>query len=384
MIITIICDVLGEENNGTTITSKRLIDNLKARGHEVRVVSPSHTTEPGYYNVKTYSFGKILNKYVAKNGVELAKADKAVIARAIDGADVVHIMLPFSLGQTAIKMCKKRHIPVTAGFHTQAENVTAHFGLKNNHFANGLVYRYMHHVLYKKVDAIHCPSHMISVIISKYGYGVKKFVISNGVSEMFMPAHTAKPEELKDKFLILFVGRYAHEKRQDILIDAVKASKHEKEIQLVLAGEGPMHLKVKQWGNALTNHPIMNFYPKEELVKVINYCDLYVHPSDAEIEAISCLEAITCGLVPIISDSPQSATNAFALSEKNVFNHKDPTSLAGKIDYWIEHPEERANASKKYVEYASQFAIQGSIDQMETMFRYAIKMHQNEKDRIRK
>ncbi len=40
MKITIVADVLGQENNGTTITCKRLIENLKMRGHEVKVVSP--------------------------------------------------------------------------------------------------------------------------------------------------------------------------------------------------------------------------------------------------------------------------------------------------------------------------------------------------------
>ena len=35
MKIAIIADVLGQENNGTTITVKRLIDNLKKRGHDV-------------------------------------------------------------------------------------------------------------------------------------------------------------------------------------------------------------------------------------------------------------------------------------------------------------------------------------------------------------
>ena len=39
MKITIIADVLGEENNGTSITATRLIANLKKRGHEVYVVS---------------------------------------------------------------------------------------------------------------------------------------------------------------------------------------------------------------------------------------------------------------------------------------------------------------------------------------------------------
>ena len=37
MIITIVSDVLGRENNGTTIAAMNLIRSMKARGHEVRV-----------------------------------------------------------------------------------------------------------------------------------------------------------------------------------------------------------------------------------------------------------------------------------------------------------------------------------------------------------
>ena len=38
--ITIVCDVLGEENNGTTIAAMNLIRSLKAKGHNVTVVCP--------------------------------------------------------------------------------------------------------------------------------------------------------------------------------------------------------------------------------------------------------------------------------------------------------------------------------------------------------
>lgn len=40
MDIAVICDVLGEENNGTTIAAMNLIRTLRAKGHQVRVVSP--------------------------------------------------------------------------------------------------------------------------------------------------------------------------------------------------------------------------------------------------------------------------------------------------------------------------------------------------------
>lgn len=38
MTITIVCDILGEENNGTTIACMNLIRYLRAQGHTVRVV----------------------------------------------------------------------------------------------------------------------------------------------------------------------------------------------------------------------------------------------------------------------------------------------------------------------------------------------------------
>lgn len=107
-------------------------------------------------------------------------------------------------------------------------------------------------------------------------------------------------------------------------------------------------------------------------MEVINYSNLYVHPSDIEIEAISCLEAITCGRVPVISDSTRSATNAFALSDKNLFEAGNPKSLAQKIDYFIDNPEEIKSMEQAYESYAKQFEISECMNQMEKMFFDAI------------
>ena len=67
MKITIVSDVLGSENNGTTITAKRLISNLEERGHMVRVLSPMPSDKENYYTVPKRSFGPF-NEYVRKNG----------------------------------------------------------------------------------------------------------------------------------------------------------------------------------------------------------------------------------------------------------------------------------------------------------------------------
>ncbi|MFR8332815.1 MAG: hypothetical protein ACLU9S_11060 [Oscillospiraceae bacterium] len=70
MIVAVICDVLGEENNGTTIAAMNLIRTLRAKGHQVRVVSPdaNRVEVPGRYVRSPLKFGDF-QQLCGKNGV---------------------------------------------------------------------------------------------------------------------------------------------------------------------------------------------------------------------------------------------------------------------------------------------------------------------------
>ena len=116
MKITIACDVLGEENNGTTIAAMNLIRFLKKRGHEVRVVCPDEDRrgEAGFFVVPQLNVGP-LNRYVRKVGVSIAVSDDGILNRALRDVDAVHIMTPFFLGKAALDHARKAGIPVTAG-----------------------------------------------------------------------------------------------------------------------------------------------------------------------------------------------------------------------------------------------------------------------------
>ena len=107
-------------------------------------------------------------------------------------------------------------------------------------------------------------------------------------------------------------------------------SKYSDKIQLILGGKGQCYEEYKKQGEKLKNKPIMKFYPKEELINMLSYTDIYVHSADAEIEAISCLEAIALGNVPIISNSKESATVQFAMDSESLFEHGNSLDLAKK------------------------------------------------------
>ena len=95
---------------------------------------------------------------------------------------------------------------------------------------------------------------------------------------------------------------------------------------------------------------------------------MYVHAASVEIEAIAALEAIACGLVPIIADSAASATPQFALDERSLFTDNNEFSLAEKIDYWYERDAEREVMGKVYAESAKKYSLELSLEKAERMF----------------
>ena len=237
----------------------------------------------------------------------------------------------------------------------------------NSHLVNDLTYKAMYRLVFQYVDAIHYPTQFIREIFEAEVGETNGYVISNGVNSRFTKIKTERPTAWNGKFVILFTGRYGKEKSHKVLIDAVAQSPYEKQIQLIFAGAGPLHDEIHAYAEKLTNPPVMQFFSREDMLRVINSADLYVHPAEIEIEAIACLEAISCGLVPVIADSPRSATRFFALEEKNLFHFNDPADLADKIAYWITHPEEREQCSRQYQNYTRRFEQQHCMEEMERM-----------------
>ncbi len=371
MVITFVCDVLGKENNGTTIATMNVIRAMQQKGHTVRIVCPDEDKKgvPGYYVLPSINFGPF-NNYVSNNGVCLAKADPEILREAIKGSDIVHFNFCGEASAMAVDIAHEMGIPCTASLHSQAENITSHVKLQNSEFANVTTYKVLYKRLFSKVDAIHYPTQFLrDDFEGRIGIRTNGYVISNGVRSDFHKQKVEKPEQYKDKIVILYSARLGPEKDHKTLIEGIRKSKYADKIQLILCGTGPLEKKVRKWCEKLKNPVDIGFHSHEDMIKIINYSDLYVHSSVIDLEAISALEAIACGLTPVLSDSKQAAIRYFALEPMNLFKHKNPKDLAKKIDYWIEHPKEKAANSKKYLGYAKRFDFDLAMDSMEKMFK---------------
>ena len=94
-----------------------------------------------------------------------------------------------------------------------------------------------------------------------------------------------------------------------------------------------------------------------------------MHAAKVETEAIACIEAFACGLVPVISDSKLSATPQFALDERSLFKNDDPASLAERLEFWFENEAERERMSGVYAQSAFKYSLDSSLEKAEEMFK---------------
>ena len=374
MIITLIIDTFNVHNNGTTVSAMGFAAGLMSRGHTVRVVAcgePGDATGQGHDGPDMFWVPELVvpiaTRLAHRQNTVFAKPVREVLIAAIEGADVIHIYQPWPLGRAAERIARKLGVPAIAAFHVQPEHITYNIGLGWFPPAAHLVYFLLRLAFYGRFADIHCPSTFIAAQLRRHGYRARLHVISNGVGSSFRPG-PAKIQGPDEPFRILMVGRFSPEKRQDVLIRAVRRSRHAARIQLYFAGHGPREKRLRRMAAKLPNPAQFGYYSQAELLELIRSCDLYVHASDVEIEGVSCVEAFACGLVPVISDSPRSATGQFALEARNLFSSGDPSSLAERIDGWIDDPAALKAASDTYARYAELYAVDRSVKAIERVY----------------
>ena len=369
MKIVLVIDQFDHSNNGTTITARRFAEQLRKRGHTVKVLAAGEPEEDKIAVPKHRI--PLFQGLIESQGMYFAEPVEEAYRKAFEGADIVHFYMPFRFCRRGEEIARQMHIPTVAAFHVQPENITSTLYLNRCKCINEWLYRWFYRQFYNRFDYIHCPSQFIADQLKAHNYGAECRVISNGVDDAFVPPETPV-RRTDDTFRILMIGRLSREKRQDLIIRAAGLSRHQDKIQLIFAGKGPRLSHYRHMGRKLPRRPVFGFYTKEELVQLLYSCDLYVHASDAEIEGISCMEAFSCGLVPVISDSPLSATPQFALDERSLFRAGDAQALADRIDYWIEHPEEKAELAKKYIASGNSMRVEHSVALAEQMYLDAI------------
>ncbi len=336
MHIAIVIDSYNDANGGT-IATKRLVEELRNRGHKVNIISAIHEdpSDPGFYKVPGFVLpgtGASLENMKFLFG----RNDRKVFEQAMKEVDVVQVQFPFLMALGAVKAAKRLGKPVVGAFHVQPQNIMAAMG-KTSRSLERFIWATFKFFLFKRVEIITTPSVFAANLLQSEGVKAETFPISNGIPPEYYKDHCVRPDWFGDRLVLLNIGRHAYEKRQLLLIEAVRRSKYKNNIQLILAGRGERTEELIASGKSLPVEPFIRYISPQDKFTFLNTADLFVHGSFVELESLSCLEAVGCGLPCLISDSKYSAASMFALDERFTFIADNPDSLAAKFDYWYEN-----------------------------------------------
>ena len=366
--IAFVADTLHSHSGGGVSSGEFFVERLRRDHDVVTVATDGDDVLPGF---------QIPLRVMRDSQFVMARPDRAVLAHAFANVDLVHLQLPFWLSFAALDEARRLGLPVVAGFHVQPENALFNVGIHSD-WLNKTIYRALVNHFYNRVDAVICPTPFAEAKLQSYGLRTSTYVVSNGVPPdvaAAMAALAGGPRRVPrndGKFFILAVGRLAAEKRQELIIEAVRLSRYRDKIRLVLSGGGPREAELKALAAHLPNGAEIGFLPRETLLDYFRSADLFVHASDVELEGMSVLEAMSAGLPAVIADAPESAAAAFALSDEFRFPGGNAEALRDRLDALIENPAKLEAARDAYRARASQFDFSASVGRLVEVYRTVV------------
>ncbi|MCQ2166799.1 MAG: glycosyltransferase [Bacteroidales bacterium] len=378
MKVLFVCNNVYTPGNGLSTSARVTTKRLREAGIDVRLLSAGNPDPEGHqpdYRLEKFHF-PIFQPLIDRNSFIFARDDWKIIREAVEWADVIHLEEPFFLESKAGKYARKIGKPCVGTYHLFSENIYYNIipAMGRWKLINAITTRCFRRI-YDRCSDVQCPTRTVKERLEKFNFKARLHVISNGTMIKKEP-EANKPQT--NPYLIVMSGRYSAEKDPLTLMKAMEYSRHSGEIQLEFAGRGGMKRKMEKAGDRLLAKGVLKYRPRFAFHKAAGLKELnskaylYVHCALVEVEGLGCLEAIRDGVVPIISQGPLVATSQFALTDKSLFPMHDAKALAERIDWWIEHPEERERMSLEYAKSACKYDVMKSIDKLIEMYNTAI------------
>lgn len=216
-----------------------------------------------------------------------------------------------------IKMIRPKRISAllwTANFYSRVIgkilNISTICAIHSNHNSgnqprDNLIKNILDQYTLNWANSVIVVSQEIKLKFSQPSYNLsshKLILINNGVN---LPANFSDKSKSK-QFVIGHVGRFVPVKNQQLLIQALQLIKHKiPNFKAVIIGQGPLELSLKQLAQNLELSFLIDFIKTHEPEKYYPLFDCFVLPSQQEGQSIALLEAMSWGVVPIVTSSDQ-------------------------------------------------------------------------------
>lgn len=261
-----------------------VVNGVKVFRRRIRVFPKWQKTYP------VFAINKILHLYNPFNKKYIRKVYEKF------KPDIIHIQMLRMISPAAVTVAKEMGIPVIKSVQELYSlwNFNPFKGFKD---VNRLIHsdpswfirnmKKLHRKVYQYIDHIIAPSEFALREYEREGYFrlAKKEIIPCALDydlKQVQKKYKERKKELQTpkKIKFLFVGRLVEEKGLDLLLDAFMSIKN-KNIELYIAGDGPLKGFVQKSIKKDPRIRFLGFIYDEDKEKIFNQCHVMVLPSSA-------------------------------------------------------------------------------------------------------
>ncbi len=246
------------------------------------------------------------SKRIAVSGyptMQLSFKNLRKIKKAIKDNDIIFVQGPALISYLGIfygRRFKKKTFFYT---HTIAWELFEKFfpPLLNRLFFN--LIKKMSILFYNRCDEVLVPYHELGQHLKKEGVRSTITVAKLGVDiARFSPAKDKRLSKGKLDIaplgtVIGYLGRISKEKNTQILLEAFEKLKNQKDLTLLMVGDGPTE-QTEEF-RKVKNCKVTGFV--QDVHNYLKAMDIFVMPSLTETTSLSTLEAMSCGIPPIVT-----------------------------------------------------------------------------------
>lgn len=369
MNILIVTNTFTPHVGGVARSVTAFAEEYRRRGHKVMIIAPEFEDQPdredNVFRVQAWQ------KFNASD-FSVALPIHPNLSKAVDAfqPDVVHSQHPFLLGHTAVRLARRRNLPLVFTHHTLYEQYTHYVpgdspALKR--YTVELCTRYAN-----LADQVFAPSESVRDLIQSRGVHTPVEVVPTGLClEEFEYRDGAAIRQAEgipeDAFVVGHLGRMAPEKNLEFLTEAmVSFLRQNDRARVMIIGVGPSEDGIREAfaeaGLSDRLHMLGVLTPPN-LSNALHAMDVFAFASTSETQGMVVTEAMAAGL-PVVALNASGVRevvvdrqNGRLLPEANVSAFSEALAWVAGLD-----ADDRDALKQAVWETARAFSMERSAD----------------------
>jgi glycosyltransferase involved in cell wall biosynthesis len=377
MRVLMVSDVYFPRINGVSTAIQTYREALAAYGIEVSLVAPD------YGNVCRETWISRVPARPVPHDPEDRLANwggmRGAVAQAVArGCDLIHVQTPFLAHYAGHGAARRAGLPVIATYHTLFEEYLQHYApIVPQRWLRGLARRFSRSQC-NALDAVIVPSWAIHRRLSDYGVTTPLHILPTGIPvrgfngagrDAFRVRHGIAAE----RSVALYVGRVAHEKNLNFLLDVLALARESlSELLLLVAGEGPALADLRDSVRARgldANVQFVGYLDRQrELPDCYAAADAFVFASRTETQGLVLLEAMAAGL-PVVALAAMGTIDILGARRGALVPDDNPAAFALDLVRLLRDADLRAGLAREGRAYVLEWSDETLAGRMAELYR---------------